>query len=504
MKRLLGAWPGWSLTGLAFGLGAVMAAGQAPLGFWRLALLALAAALLLIARAKTPGQAAWLGLFLGGGHFILALSWIVEPFLIEPEVYAWMIPFVLVLLPFGLGLFWAGAAGAAHRLGRNMPQTVLWFALLLTCAEIARGYVFTGFPWAMIGHIFIDTPIAQTAAYAGAGGLTLLALGLMAVPVAFGWRWIGVPILSVFFLTFWGDDLRSPPYPERPAIVRLVQPNAEQSLKWDPARARDHLQTLLDLSQADGPTRRPDLVVWPETSVPYLLNDNDELLRVIGRAGQGAPLAIGIQRLEGNRGFNSMAVIDPAGKVVQLYDKHHLVPFGEYIPFGDLAFDLFGLSAFAAQQGAGYSAGPGAVVLDLGPTLGSILPLICYEAVFPQDLRSASRTGLGRADWILQITNDAWFGKLTGPWQHLAQARLRAIEQGLPLLRAANTGVSAVIDARGRVVAEIPLGMGAFVDAALPPALPPTPYARFGDWPLLLLLAGLGAALLIWRAKAKA
>jgi apolipoprotein N-acyltransferase len=190
--------------------------------------------------------------------------------------------------------------------------------------------------------------------------------------------------------------------------------------------------------------------------------------------------------------------------VVQLYDKHHLVPFGEYIPFGDLAFDLFGLSAFAAQQGAGYSAGPGAVVLDLGPTLGSILPLICYEAVFPQDLRAASRTGLGRADWILQITNDAWFGKLTGPWQHLAQARLRAIEQGLPLLRAANTGVSAVIDARGRVVAEIPLGMRAFVDAALPPALPPTPYARFGDWPLLLLLAGLGAALLIWRAKAKA
>lgn len=497
MKRLFGAWPGWSMTGLAFGLGAVMAAGQAPLGFWRVALLALGASLLLVARAQTAGRAAWLGLFLGGGYFVLALSWIVEPFLIEPEIYAWMIPFVLVLLPFGLGLFWALAAGLGHYLGRNAQQRVLWFALLLVTAEIARGYVLTGFPWAMIGHIFIDTPIAQVAAFVGAAGLTLLAVGVVAIPVAFGWNWIGVPILTLFLLTLWGDDLRSPPYLVEPAIVRLVQPNAEQRLKWDPTRARDHLETLLELTRAQGPARRPDLVVWPETSVPYLLNNNEELLQVIGQAGQGAQVAIGVQRVEGNRGFNSMAVIGPSGNVVQLYDKHHLVPFGEYIPFGDLAFQLFGVSAFASQQGAGYSAGQGAAVLDLGDGLGRILPLICYEAVFPQDLRAAPE----RADWILQITNDAWFGELTGPWQHLAQARLRAIEQGLPLMRAANTGVSAVIDARGRVVAEVPLGVQAFVDAALPPALPPTHYARFGDWPLLVLLLGCAVLLQIARLR---
>ena len=499
MKRLLSVWPGWSQAGLAFGLGAVMAAGQAPLGFWRIALLALAAGLLLVSRGKTAGRAAWLGLFLGGGYFGLALSWIVEPFLIEPEVYAWMIPFVLLLLPFGLGLFWALAAGLAHHLGRDIPQRVLWFALFLVAVEMARGYVFTGFPWAMIGHIFIDTPIAQAASFIGAGGLTLLAVSVVAVPVAFGWNWIGLPILTLFLLTLWGDSLQSPSYPDGSAIVRLVQPNAEQHLKWDPTRARTHLDRLLDLTRAKGATRRPDLVVWPETSVPYLLNDNEALLQVIAEAGQGAQVAIGIQRVENNavgaeiRGFNSLAVIDAQGAVVQVYDKHHLVPFGEYIPFGDLAYDLFGLTAFASQQGAGYSAGPGAVVLDLGGPLGRILPLICYEAVFPQDLRAAPT----RADWILQITNDAWFGTLTGPWQHLDQARLRAIEQGLPLLRAANTGVSAVIDARGRVVAEIPLGRAAFVDAVLPPALPPTPYARFGDWPVLLVLLGLGAALVL-------
>jgi apolipoprotein N-acyltransferase len=506
MKRLFWAWPGWPLVGLAFGLGAVMASGQAPLGFWRLALLALAAALLLLARAPSAGKAAWLGLFLGGGYFGLALSWIVEPFLIEPEIHAWMIPFVLILLPFGLGLFWALAAGLAHRLGHCTPYRVFWLAILLTAAELARGTVFTGFPWAMIGHIFIDTPIAQAAAFFGAGGLTLLAVGIVAVPVALGTRWIGVPILVLFGVTLWGDDLRSPPYLAEPAIVRLVQPNAEQHLKWDPARARDHLDTLLELSRAQGTTRRPDLVVWPETSVPYLLNDNAALLQVIGAAGLGAQVIIGIQRVETDpilntvRGFNSMAVIAPAGDVSQIYDKHHLVPFGEYIPFGDLAYDLFGLRAFASQQGAGYSAGPGAAVLDLGPALGNILPLICYEAVFAQDLRSAPQ----RADWILQITNDAWFGKLTGPWQHLAQARLRAIEQGLPLLRAANTGVSAVIDARGRVVAEIPLGLGAFVDAALPSALPPTLYARFGDLPLLLLLSAFASVLLLIGRRPKA
>jgi apolipoprotein N-acyltransferase len=176
------------------------------------------------------------------------------------------------------------------------------------------------------------------------------------------------------------------------------------------------------------------------------------------------------------------------------------VPFGEYIPFGDLAYRLFGLAAFASQQGAGYSAGVGAAVLDLGPKLGHVLPLICYEAVFPQDLRAAPM----RADWIVQITNDAWFGKLTGPWQHLAQARLRAIEQGLPLLRAANTGISAVIDARGRVVAALPLGVADYIDAALPPPLPPTVYARLGDLPLLVLLLALGAGLLVGARPRKA
>ncbi len=500
-NALLGTWPGWVQTGAAFGLGAVIASGQAPMDFWRLALVALFAALLLIAGAPVAGAAGWLGLFLGAGYFILALSWIVEPFLIEPEVYAWMIPFVLILMPFGLGLFWALASWAAHRLGQGLTTRVLWLALLLTLAEMARGYVFTGFPWAQLGHIWIDTPMVQAAAFGGAGGLTALTLLVAALPAAFGWRTSALSILIIFGLYLYGDDLPSPPYAKDPAIVRLVQPNAEQHLKWNPDRARLYFDRLIELSAAQtAPSDpRPDLIVWPETSVPYLLNDNPGLVQAIARAGQGAQMAVGIQRVIGNRGYNSMAIITPDGRTAQIYDKHHLVPFGEYIPFGDLAYRLFGITAFAAQQGAGYSAGSGAAVLDLGPRLGRALPLICYEAVFPQDLRAAPM----RADWVLHITNDAWFGNLTGPWQHLAQARLRAVENGLPVLRAANTGISAVIDARGRVVAALPLGLADYIDAHLPPALPPTFYARYGDLPVVLLLLGLALGLLLARRRAK-
>jgi apolipoprotein N-acyltransferase len=178
--------------------------------------------------------------------------------------------------------------------------------------------------------------------------------------------------------------------------------------------------------------------------------------------------------------------------VSQTYDKHHLVPFGEYMPLGDLAYEWFGLSAFAAQHGAGYTAGTGPKLLDFGPVMGRALPLICYEAVFPQDVNAAPE----RPDWLLQITNDAWFGTRSGPFQHADQARMRAIEQGLPLIRVANTGVTAVYDALGREVAALPFGTQGHLDTALPAALGPTWFSRFGTWPVLVLLAGLALALL--------
>jgi apolipoprotein N-acyltransferase len=201
-------------------------------------------------------------------------------------------------------------------------------------------------------------------------------------------------------------------------------------------------------------------------------------------------VVLGVLRYEDDRVFNSMVHLDGNGQIAGLYDKYHLVPFGEYMPLGDLAARI-GFFGLAAQAGQGYSPGPGAELMSLGD-FGPAVPLICYEAVFPQDVNAAP----GRARLLLQITNDAWFGTWSGPYQHLAQARMRAIEQGLPMVRAANTGISAVIGPRGRILASIPLGQAGYADAKLPEPLPPTLYARSGDWPvfLLLLVAAIGIA----------
>ena len=270
--------------------------------------------------------------------------------------------------------------------------------------------------------------------------------------------------------------------PPREIAMRLVQPNTAQHLKWREDTAEALLDTLIELIRTPAAVA-PDLVILPETAIPWLLNRPGTVLEELADASGGVPIALGVQREEGLRFYNSLAVIDGNGEAFATYDKFHLVPFGEYVPFGDFAA-RFGVTAFAAQEGNTYSAGSGASVLDLG-RLGKVQPLICYEAVFPQDLRAAP----DRPDWRLQVTNDGWFGTFSGPYQHFAQSRLRAIEQGLPLVRVANTGVTAVVDAKGRVLAELKLGPRGVLDVKLPPALPATIYALWGDWPVALLLA---------------
>ncbi len=484
-------WPGLRALAPGLGLGLLAAAGQAPLGAWWLALPALAGVVHLVAQAGRSA-AVWIALMAGAGYFGAALSWIIEPFRVDAAKDGWMAPFAVVFLAFGMALFWAGAAAISAR----FPHRTMGFALCLTAAELLRGYVLTGFPWALIGHVWIDTPVAQLAAVIGPSGLTLLLL-LMAAWLA-SRQWLGIVGALTILVAAWGYGLwvLGQPSPAAPGVtLRLVQPNAAQATKWDPGEARKFFDRLLAYTAVKP---APDLVIWPETALPYLLERHPELQGMIATAGGGAPVVVGRQRTDDVQGWNSLSVIAPDGQIVASYDKHHLVPFGEYMPLGDLVYDWFGISALAAQMGNGYSAGPGPQVLNLG-RLGRVLPLICYEAVFPQDLR-----GTERADWILQITNDAWFGTLTGPFQHLAQARLRAIEQGLPLVRVANTGVTGVYDARGRQVAALPFGVAAYLDTALPGPLPMTPYARWGEWPVLVLLTGLALALFLRRKQSVA
>lgn len=476
---------------LAATLGALAATGQAPLGWWGVTLVALSGLFWLVAAEPRPGAAGWLGWLAGAGYFAAALFWIVEPFLVDLPRHGWMAPFALLLMAFGMALFWLVAAALAALCGPTRRWRLLLLAVTMAGGELLRGYVFTGFPWALLGHVWIDTPVAQAAAWIGPVGLSLLTLalaGLPHLPPAPLGRGLALAAAAAALAAVWGAGaarLAAPgPAPQRDIVLRVVQPNAAQHLKWRDDMNRLFFERQLAATAAPA-ARRPDLVIWPETAVPWLLDRPGPVLEMITAAAGGVPVALGIQRTEGTRGFNSLAVIDAAARPAAVYDKVHLVPFGEYIPFGDVLTHV-GITAFAAREGNGYTPGPAPAILDLG-ALGRVLPLICYEAVFPQDLRAAP----GRADWILQVTNDAWFGSLAGPYQHLAQARLRAVEQGLPLVRSANTGVSAVIDAKGRVLEALPLNTEGFLDAPLPAALPATPYARTGDWPVAAVLATL-------------
>lgn len=503
--------PGVRWLAAAGALGVLTAAGQAPLGAWWLSLPGLAGVIWIVAMQPARGPAAWLAWFAGAGYFAAALFWIVEPFLVDPLRHAWMAPFALVLMAFGLALFWAAAAWVAtYASGASAVRRSLAFAVTLALCELGRGYLFTGFPWALIGHVWIATPAVQLAALAGPLGLTALATFAAALPVAAwfaaGARHAAVGGAAAAFVVaaVWGAGAwraaQPLPEPAHEARVRLVQPNAEQHLKWQPEWVHRFFERTLDLTAERGSGPPPDLVLWPETAVPYLMDNADAALaRASGAAG--IPVFTGVQRRDGQgRFYNSLALIGDNGEVTHLYDKHHLVPFGEYVPLSHLLDDT-PMAGLAARQLSGYSAGPGPEVFDLG-ALGRVAPQICYETVFSRHLHVSTRP-----DWIFQATNDAWFGRLTGPYQHLAQARLRAVEQGLPLLRAANTGVSAVIDARGRVLARIGLGEAGFLDARLPAALPATPYSRYGDLPLGLalgvVLVGI-AALRSRRLQAKA
>ena len=479
-------------------LGLIAALGLQPFGIWAATPVALAVLIWRLARAR-PRACFWHGLAAGLGWFGLGMSWIVEPFLVEPEIYGWMAPFALILMALGGALFWAVPAWIAARVAGGWRWQAVALGAALVLSDWLRGWIFTGLPWALIGHGWIGTPVAQAASVTGAVGLSALTLTLAVLPTAL---WHPLPrhrlagfapgiLLGVLLAgATWAaglSRLAAPLPPDTDIALRIVQPNAEQRLKWDPEWSEIFFRRLLDLSAEPGPR---DLVIWPETAVNFLLEDAGPVLPAMAGAA-GAPLVMGIQRYRDGRFYNSLVVLDPDGTPGAAYDKFHLVPFGEYIPWGD-EMARIGITAFAAQQGNGYSAGPGPALMRAGAA-PPFQPLICYEAIFPQHLRGLPE----RPGWLLQVTNDAWFGRFSGPYQHLAQARLRAIETGLPLIRAANTGISAVIDARGELRETLALGEIGRIDAPLPGALPPTLWLRWGPAPVVLaalLMLALSAA----------
>ena len=484
---------GWRGAAALLALGAAAALGHAPASWPLAALAGFGAAGFLLAHCPGRGAAIRIGWLFGTGYFAVSLVWIVEPFLVRPERDGWMAPFALALSAAGFGLFWGIAFGLARMLGSGSGSRAVALAAALTGVGMLREELLTGFPWALPSYVWAETPVAQALAYIGPHGLTFLTLLAAFSPLLSRRRWIGAAVALAAVASVWGLGLARLADADAAGNVRvrLVQPNVPQPEKWNPDRGEEFFQRLLALTRA--PAAEPvDLVVWPETAITALLRDAHARFPEIAAAAGGARVATGVRRLDEGKYYNSMIVLDPSGLQAGQYDKHHLVPFGEYLPLSSVLTGL-DLSGLASQ--VGFSAGPGSQILDVGPEAGRLLPLICYEAIFPRETRAAERP-----DGMLQITNDGWFGSFSGPQQHFAQARLRAIELGLPLLRSANTGISAVVDAKGRTVAALPLGEQGVLDSAFPAAGAPTAYSSFGDAPTGAALAA-SALLLLWRRR---
>lgn len=465
-------------------LGALAGLGQAPTDLWYVTIAAFAVGFSLMTRLVNPRQVGWSWFYIGVGYFAVALRWIVEPFLVDIATHGWMAPFALALMAGGCAVFW-GIAGlvAGHMRGR------LALGATLTLVEVLRSLIFSGFPWALAGHIWIGTPLANLAAILGPHGLTLLTF-LVAGSFGAAMRnhqvgWV-VPACTMvawpLLMTGPAQDIPA----DRP-LVRIVHPNIPQAEKWDPVLRAQNFDRMLKLSQGQG---QADLIVWPESAVTQLMERADLAFQTMADFADGAPIITGVQRREtGQIYHNSFAVLGRGGVVDAVYDKQHLVPFGEYFPGGELA-SKFGLVGLASSEGGGFTAGSGPSNLEVAG-IGTVRPLICYEAIFAEEVRSGDRP-----DVLVLITNDAWFGKGAGPFQHLEQAQLRSIELGVPMIRAANSGISAIIDGHGRIVASLGLGVAGAVEGRIPATLPATLYSKLGDWPILIvtvLLAIFGA-----------
>lgn len=505
--RLAGAC-GWRRTLLLLVLGALATLAMPPVSFTPALLLAFPGLVCLLDGSARGWRALLDGWLFGFGFFVTGLYWVSNALLTDAEQFAWLVPFAVAGLPALLALFTGAAALLFHWLRTTGPSRVLTLAVVWTIGEWARGHAFTGFPWNLVGTTWDwSDAMLQANSLIGVYGLSLLTVLVAAAPAALasaggregahGWLMPSLAAVLVAagfvfgFLRLAAADNGT----VAGAEVRIVQANIAQQMKWEPDQLRANVERHLTLTRRPGIEARR-IVVWPETALPYDIERDAALRSALGGLiAPGALLATGVPRAELDatgqylsRVWNSVAVLDSAGVIVGTYDKAHLVPFGEYVPLRPL---LASLGLRAVTGFLDHSAGPGPRTLAL-PGVPPVSPLICYEAIFPAAVAAEPRPG-----WLLNVTNDGWYGASAGPYQHFASARIRAVEEGLPLVRAANTGISGVIDSYGRVRASLGLLEEGVVDSALPVALPPTLYARLGDLPLLIVLGLYGAVLIV-------
>ncbi len=504
-------------------LGAGLVCALPPLGVWFLIFLILPLFYLSFEKCENPFGAPllrryfWRGWAFFFGYFLFGLYWMGSAFLVEGEIYIWMMPFAVTLLPAFLALFYGLAvmvwAALCHRYVVFGVGRLLLFVLGMMLADYTRGHVLTGLPWNLPGMIALAwLPLAQTAALWGVYGLGIVIWLLGLLPVIFCQNKKIAIAFTVLFLALGiaGQQrlhqaemaLATTVLSEKKPLIRIVQPNLKQKEKWQPALRAQHIQKTVALSVNKG-APVPDIIIWPETAIPALLVRDGDVRDFIQSAFRTAfrtafrksALSETVYLISGSVrqqwddalartiSLNSLLLIRD-GQVMAVYDKHHLVPFGEYLPYQAL-LEAIGLRQLTQLRG-GFTSGAGPQLLR-AEGLPAFAPMICYEVIFPSTSVPAERPA-----WLVNVTNDAWFGHTLGPWQHLAMAQMRAIEEGLPLARAANTGISAMISPYGEIQNHLPLGVAGSFDTPLPEPLQVTVYARYADLPFFIILVLLG------------
>ncbi len=504
---------GWRRASIAFGAGAVSALADAPTHLWPILFLTFPVLVWLIdgapgARLRGTWSCAIAGWCFGFGYFLVGFYWIGHAFLVDAETFGWLLPIAVIGGPAYIAIYIAIGFAVAHLLWSRGAVRILAFAIAMTAAEWLRGHALTGFPWNAFGYA-LTTPLelAQAASLFGIWGLTFLAVVIFATPATLTdglsdtkrpWLPLLCAVTVLAALIVFGTwRLGSTPTTLVDGVaLRIMQPNLQQDAKFNYSAKADVMRRYIALSSRNSDPRPRGLrdvthLIWPESAFPFYLNTEPEAIAQIGAMlPEGTVLITGADRTgpppagaASSVTHTSMYVIDHHGAMLSLYDKVHLVPFGEFLPLQAL-LERLGLVQLTKVAG-GLIAGDGRHPMPVVHA-PSALPLLCYEVIFADELGSRDE----RAGWLLNLTNDGWFGISTGPYQHFQQARLRAVEQGLPLVRAANTGISAVVDPLGRVIRSLPLGAEGLLDAPLPAAIAPTFYARFGDALVTVLLAG--------------
>jgi apolipoprotein N-acyltransferase len=522
--RVILAW-GWSRALIAFAAGAVGALAMPPFGALPALAVSLTVAVWLIdgSAAGPRRHAAWsaaaAGWCWGFGYFIAGLWWLGAAFLVEADEFAWALPLGVLGLPAILAFFPAVGFAVARLLWAGNGGRIVALAFGLAASEWLRGHLFTGFPWNTLGMALGQNLfLMQTASAVGVYGLSLVAIAICGAPATLGTgastrQRVLAPALALTALAGLGLSgwLRIPA-DASPTVdgvkLRIMQPNLPQDAKFNPRNRDDIMRRYVALSDRATPQSAgiADVthLIWPESAFPFLLHrEARALAEIAALLPPGVTLITGAARAEeplpgeaGLRFYNSVQAVADDGTIVGTYDKAHLVPFGEYFPSVlDTVLRGLGLRQFVHVPG-GFTPGLSRRTFEVRG-LPPAAATVCYEAIFPGEITTrGAEPGL-----ILNLTNDAWFGDTPGPRQHLAQARLRAVEEGLPLVRAANTGISAVIDGYGRIVGVLPLGVDDVLDAALPRALARTAYRKAGDLWFAGLMVVFGAAALVSRMR---